>query len=74
MKITYNIVYTKGADDKVKITRTFYNVGGKLVTERELNAAKKVVPDIEAVEETYSLEMSIEEFMNKAEKVEKDEV
>lgn len=27
--------------DKVKITRTFYSVGGKLVTERELNAAKK---------------------------------
>lgn len=25
----------------MKITRTFYNVGGKLVTERELNAAKK---------------------------------
>lgn len=26
----------------MKITRTFYNVDGKLVTERELNAAKKV--------------------------------
>lgn len=25
----------------MRITRTFYNVGGKLVTERELNAAKK---------------------------------
>lgn len=25
----------------MKITKTFYNVGGKLVTERELNAAKK---------------------------------
>ena len=24
----------------MKITRTFYNVGGYLVTERELNAAK----------------------------------
>lgn len=52
----------------MKITRTFYNVGGKLVTERELNAAKKVLPDIEAVEETYSMEMSIEEFMEKAKK------
>lgn len=54
----------------MKITRTFYNVGGKLVTERELNAAKKVMPDIKAEEETYSLEMSMEEFMEKAKKVE----
>ena len=52
------------------VTRTFYNVGGKLVTERELNAAKKVLPDIQATEETYSLEMSMEEFMEKAKKVE----
>lgn len=57
----------------MKITRTFFNVGGKLVTERELNAAKKVLPGIEAVEETYSMEMSIEEFMAKAKKVEKEE-
>lgn len=56
--------------DKVKITRTFYNVGGKLVTERELNAAKKVLPDIKAEEETYTLEMSMDEFMEKAKKVE----
>lgn len=52
----------------MKITRTFFNVGGKLVTERELNAAKKVLPRIEAVEETYSMEMSIEEFMAKQRK------
>ena len=58
----------------MKITRTFYNVDGKLVTERELNAAKKVLPEIEAVEETYSMEMSLEEFMEKAKKVEKVEV
>lgn len=58
----------------MKITRTFYNVDGKLVTERELNAAKKVLPDIEATEETYSMEMSLEEFMEKAKKVEKEEV
>lgn len=58
----------------MKITRTFYNVDGKLVTERELNAAKKVLPDIQATEETYSLEMTIEEFMEKARKVEKEEV
>lgn len=58
----------------MKITRTFYNVGGYLVTERELNAAKKVLPDIQATEETYSLEMSMEEFMEKAQKVEKKEV
>lgn len=57
----------------MKIIRTFFNVGGKLVTERELNAAKKVLPGIEAVEETYSMEMSIEEFMAKAKKVEKEE-
>ena len=56
--------------DKVKITRTFYNVGGKLVTERELNAAKKVLPDIKAEEETYTLDMTMEEFMEKAKKVE----
>lgn len=31
----------------MKITRTFYNVDGKLVTERELIAAKKVLPDIQ---------------------------
>lgn len=54
----------------MKITRTFYNIGGKLVTERELNAAKKVLPDIKATEETYSLEMGKEEFMEKAQKVE----
>ena len=58
----------------MKITRTFYNVDGKLVTERELNAAKKVLPDIQATEETYSLEMSMDEFMEKAQKVEKEEV
>lgn len=58
----------------MKVTRTFYNVDGKLVTERELNAAKKVLPDIEVVEETYSLEMTMEEFMEKAQKVEKEEV
>ena len=58
----------------MKITRTFYNVNGKLVTERELNAAKKVLPDIQATEETYLLEMSMEEFMEKAQKVEKEEV
>lgn len=58
----------------MKITRTFYNVDGKLVTERELNAAKKVLPEIEAVEETYSMEMTMEEFMEKAKKVEKEEV
>ena len=57
--------------DKVKISRTFYNVGGKLVTERELNAAKKVLPDIQVTEETYSLEMSTEEFLQNAKKVEK---
>lgn len=57
----------------MKITRTFYNVDGKLVTERELNAAKKVLPGIEATEETYSMEMSLEEFMEKAKKVEKVE-
>ena len=55
----------------MKITRTFYNVGDKLVTERELNAAKKVLPDIQATEETYSLEMSTEEFLQNAKKVEK---
>lgn len=55
----------------MKITRTFYNVGGKIVTERELNAAKKVMPDIKAEEETYTLEMSMKEFMEKAAKVEK---
>lgn len=58
----------------MKITRTFYNVGGKLVTERELNAAKKVLPDIQTTEETYTLEMSMQEFMEKAVKVEKEEV
>lgn len=58
----------------MKITRTFYNVYGKLVTERELNAAKKVLPEIEAAEETYCMEMTMEEFMEKAKKVEKDEV
>lgn len=57
----------------MKITRTFYNVGGKLVTERELNAAKKVLPDIQATEETYLLEMSMEEFMEKAQKAQKVE-
>lgn len=64
--------YTKGGD-KVKIIRTFYNIGGKVVTERELNAAKKVLFDIKAEEETYTLEMSMEEFMEKAVNVEKKE-
>lgn len=57
----------------MKITRTFYNLGGKLVTERELNAAKKVLPDIKAEKETYTLGMSMEEYMEKAVKVEKKE-
>lgn len=57
----------------MKITRRLFNVGGNLVTERELNAAKKVIPDIQATEETYLLEMSMEEFMERAEKVEKEE-
>ena len=49
----------------MKITRRLFNVGGNLVTERELNAAKKVVPDIDVVQETYQLDMSIEEFWKK---------
>lgn len=55
----------------MKVTRTLYNVNGNLVTERELNAARKVLPDIEATEETYTLEITKEEFMERAEKVEK---
>lgn len=55
----------------MKVTRTLYNVNGRLVTERELNAARKVLSDIEAVEETYSMEITKEEFMERAEKVEK---
>lgn len=47
---------------------TFYNVDGKLVTVRELNAAEKVPPDIQATEETYSSEMSIEELWRKQRK------
>lgn len=58
----------------MKITRTFYNVNGKLCTERELNAAKKVLPDLEASEETYQMEMSLTEFLAQAKKVEKEEV
>lgn len=57
----------------MKITRRLFNVGGNLVTERELNAAKKVVPDIEAVQETYQFDMSKEEFLERAVKVEKAE-
>lgn len=55
----------------MKVTRTLYNVNGNLVTERELNAARKVLPDIEATEETYTLEITKEEFMERAVKVEK---
>lgn len=55
----------------MKVTRTLYNVNGNIVTERELNAARKVLPDIEAAEETYSMEITKEEFMERAEKVEK---
>lgn len=57
----------------MKITRRLFNVGGNLVTERELNAAKKVLPDIEAVQETYQFDMSKEEFLERAVKVEKAE-
>lgn len=57
----------------MKITRRLFNVGGNLVTERELNGAKKVLPDIEAVQETYQLDMSKEEFLERAVKVEKAE-
>lgn len=57
----------------MKITRRLFNVGGNLVTERELNAAKKVVPDIEAVQETYQFDISKEEFLERAVKVEKEE-
>lgn len=55
----------------MKVTRTLYNVNGNLVTERELNAARKVLPDIEATEETYSMEITKEEFIERAEKLEK---
>lgn len=57
----------------MKITRRLFNVGGNLVTERELNAAKKVLPDIEAVQETYQIDISKEEFLERAVKVEKAE-
>lgn len=57
----------------MKITRRFFNVGGNPVTERELNAAKKVLPDIEAVQETYQIDISKEEFLERAVKVEKAE-
>lgn len=57
----------------MKITRRLFNAGGNLVTERELNGAKKVLPDIEAVQETYQLDMSKEEFLERAVKVEKAE-
>lgn len=57
----------------MKITRSFYNVGGKLVTGRELNAAKKVLPDIKAVQETYQFDMSKDEFLERAVRVEKVE-
>lgn len=57
----------------MKISRTFYIVGGRAVTEKEYNAAKKVLPDIQAKEETFCLEMSTEEFLEKAKKVEKKE-
>lgn len=57
----------------MKITRRLFNVDGNLVTERELNAAKKVLPNIEAVQETYQFDMSKEEFLERAVKVEKEE-
>ena len=57
----------------MKITRRLFNVDGNLVTERELNAAKKVLPNIEAVQETYQFDMSKEEFLERAVKVEKAE-
>lgn len=57
----------------MKITRRLFNVGGNLVTERELNAAKKVLPEIEAVQETYHIDMPKEEFLERAVKAEKAE-
>lgn len=60
--------------ETMKITRRLFNVNGNLVTERELNAAKKVLPEIEVVQETYQIDMSKAEFLERAVKVEKEEV
>lgn len=57
----------------MKITRKLYKAGDKVVTERELNAARKVLPDLEARGVTYSLEMSMEEFLERAVEVEKED-
>lgn len=57
----------------MKITRKLYKVGNKAVTERDLNAARKVLPDLEACEVTYSLEMSMEEFLERATEIEKED-
>lgn len=56
----------------MKITRRYFELeNGKTVTEKELNAATKVVGEIPHKEVSYVLEMTEEEFLSKAKKVEK---
>lgn len=55
----------------MRITRRYFELeNGKTVTEKELNAVQKVMGEIPHKEVQYILEMSEEEFMEKAEKKE----
>lgn len=57
----------------MKITRKLFLVNGSVCTEKDVNAIKRVMPAIEVEEATFQLEMSLEEFMEKAERVEREE-
>lgn len=56
----------------MKITRKLFLVNGSVCTEKDVNAIKRVMPAIEVEEATFQLEMSLEEFMEKAERVERE--
>lgn len=58
----------------MKITRKLFLVNGSVCTEKDVNAIKRVMPDIEVEEATFQLEMSLEEFMENAERVEREEL
>lgn len=58
----------------MKITRKLFLVNGSVCTEKDVNAIKRVMPEIEIEEATFQLEMSLEEFMEHAERVEREEL
>ena len=57
----------------MKITRKLFLVNGLVCTEKDVNAIKRVMPEIAVEEATFVMEMSLDEFMEKAARIEEKE-